>query len=318
MRVLLIGLMASGKTTVGLAVAARLGCPYIDNDEVVEELAGAAKDTLVEREGEAGLRAAESAALRELTGRPGPFVAGVAAGVVLDPDNVVLLAGLPDDTPVVWLRARVETLADRIAADPQDRPWLTGDLKDAVARLAADREPFYAEVADVVVDVDSGTPAENAEDVLAALCAVVMTGEDGSLRHDHTPRRRGRDPLLGSLGRAAPSPTSVRCRSVTDSPRPDVPADLARLRASIDNIDAALVHLLAERFKFTQAVGALKARQGLPPADPSREAEQIARLREMAKDAGLDPVFAEKFLAFIVEEVIRHHLLIAENHNGGS
>ena len=105
---------------------------------------------------------------------------------------------------------------------------------------------------------------------------------------------------------------------MTGSPRPNVPADLARLRASIDNIDAALVHLLAERFKFTQEVGALKARQGMPPADLSREAEQIARLREMAKDAGLDPVFAEKFLAFIVEEVIRHHLLIAENHNGGS
>ena len=78
-------------------------------------------------------------------------------------------------------------------------------------------------------------------------------------------------------------------------------------RESIDNIDAALVHLLAERFKCTQAVGRFKAEHGLPPADPAREAQQVARLRALAKEAKLDPDFAEKFLAFIVQEVIRHH-----------
>ncbi|HUO94366.1 MAG TPA: chorismate mutase [Rhizomicrobium sp.] len=83
--------------------------------------------------------------------------------------------------------------------------------------------------------------------------------------------------------------------------------ELRRLRDSIDNIDAALVHLLAERFKCTKAVGEFKATHGLPPADPSREAEQIKRLRELATAAKLDPDFAEKFLAFIVQEVIRHH-----------
>jgi chorismate mutase len=83
--------------------------------------------------------------------------------------------------------------------------------------------------------------------------------------------------------------------------------ELARLRDSIDNIDAALVHLLAERFKFTKAVGEFKAARGLPPADPAREAEQIARLRALARTAKLDPDFAEKFLTFIVQEVIRHH-----------
>lgn len=83
--------------------------------------------------------------------------------------------------------------------------------------------------------------------------------------------------------------------------------ELMRLRDSIDNIDAALVHLLAERFKCTKAVGELKAAHGLPPADPSREAVQIARLRKLAEAARLDPDFAEKFLAFIVKEVIRHH-----------
>ena len=87
---------------------------------------------------------------------------------------------------------------------------------------------------------------------------------------------------------------------------------LAGYRSSIDNIDAALVHLLAERFKITQQVGQHKARIGLPPADPDREDAQIARLRSLAKDANLDPAFSEKFLRFIIAEVIRHHESIAE------
>ena len=83
-------------------------------------------------------------------------------------------------------------------------------------------------------------------------------------------------------------------------------------RASIDNIDAALVLLLAERFKITQEVGRYKAEVGLPPADPEREAEQIARLRELAASANLDPAFSEAFLRFVIAEVIRHHERAAE------
>jgi chorismate mutase len=82
---------------------------------------------------------------------------------------------------------------------------------------------------------------------------------------------------------------------------------LSKYRDSIDNIDAALVFMLAERFKITQAVGEYKASAALPPADPSREERQIERLRQLARDAKLDPDFTEKFLRFIIDEVIRHH-----------
>ncbi|MEV3991779.1 chorismate mutase [Streptomyces sp. NPDC049837] len=97
----------------------------------------------------------------------------------------------------------------------------------------------------------------------------------------------------------------------TSETEDSVRAELTRLRESIDNIDAAVVHMLAERFKCTQQVGHLKARHHLPPADPEREARQIARLRQLAESANLDPAFAEKLLNFIIAEVIRHHETIA-------
>ncbi|MBB4152183.1 chorismate mutase [Sphingomonas jinjuensis] len=110
---------------------------------------------------------------------------------------------------------------------------------------------------------------------------------------------------LWRLGLAKASPRFMELRegkgrTMTD----DV---LQGYRKSIDNIDAALVHLLAERFKVTQAVGRYKATSGLPAADPGREEHQIARLRRLAEDAELDPEFSEKFLRFIIDEVIRHH-----------
>lgn len=95
---------------------------------------------------------------------------------------------------------------------------------------------------------------------------------------------------------ASPEPTSG-----------EIDAQLLAFRQSIDNIDAALIHLLAERFKITQAVGRYKAEHELPPADPAREQRQIERLRQLASASQLDPEFSEKFLRFVIDEVIHHH-----------
>ena len=87
---------------------------------------------------------------------------------------------------------------------------------------------------------------------------------------------------------------------------------LLRLRATIDNIDAALIFVLAERFRATKQVGELKADHGMPASDPSREEQQVARLRRLAEEADLDPAFAEKWFNFVVAEVIRHHPAAAD------
>src|SRR5690554_5285416 len=93
----------------------------------------------------------------------------------------------------------------------------------------------------------------------------------------------------------------------------EVLPQLAQFRQSIDNIDAALIHMLAERFRCTKQVGLLKAQHKLPPSDPAREDFQVARLQRLAQEADLDPEFAEKFLNFVIAEVINHHEEIAGN-----
>ncbi|AXE38203.1 T-protein [Acidipropionibacterium virtanenii] len=142
---------------------------------------------------------------------------------------------------------------------------------------------------------------------------VALTGGSGPVR----PSR----PLDATLGHGFEGSGTETSRYRGDSAgasnvggMSEVHPELAELRNSIDNMDAALIHLLAERFKITQRVGVLKATQGLPPADPEREKEQVARLRRLAEASHLDPEFAEKFISFIVAEVVRHHADIAEAH----
>lgn len=123
-----------------------------------------------------------------------------------------------------------------------------------------------------------------------------------------------RSDRAGAASAAAAEPIGGAASGSAGAAEPDCDAlaRLTRLRKSIDNIDAALVHLLAERFRSTQEVGVLKAEHGLPAEDPDREAWQIARLTQLAEDADLDPKFAEKWFNFVVAEVIRHHKQAAQ------
>ena len=97
-----------------------------------------------------------------------------------------------------------------------------------------------------------------------------------------------------------------------------IPAELEEIRASIDNLDATIIFILSERFKQTKKVGEIKAKYSLPPADPDREDQQIKRLRALAVQANLDPVFAERFLRFVIEEVIQHHRKTAAESAGSN
>ena len=174
-RVLLIGMMGAGKTTVGHALRDRLGWPYYDNDDLVAEATGASKETLLDRVGVASLRNAETAALLLALHRDGPLIAGIAGGVVLDAHNTTLLANRGDGALVIWLAASLEVLAARIEADPQDRPWLEGDTLAALRRLAAEREPEYGRAADLVIRVDE-VPLVAVVDRIATLVAASVSG----------------------------------------------------------------------------------------------------------------------------------------------
>lgn len=156
-------MMAAGKSTVGRQVADRLGWPYYDNDELLRRAVGVDTRTVLERDGEAALRRAESAALTVALTEAGPLVAGVAGGVVADPlDRARLRSG----GFVVWLRATIDTLARR--AQGSDRPWLGDDPRAALAALYAGRADLYLSVASFVIDVDDLPPPVVAERIIAA------------------------------------------------------------------------------------------------------------------------------------------------------
>jgi shikimate kinase len=169
LRVLLMGLMATGKSTVGRLLAARLDARYVDNDELVRLATGTALEDLRRREGTTGLRAAESMALTAALELPPPAVAGVAAGVVLDPADRERLAAT--DAIIVWLRARPGTLAGRVAGDG-DRPWLRPDPIAAFSRMVEERYALYEALSDLTVDVDERTPDQIADLIVDQLPAV--------------------------------------------------------------------------------------------------------------------------------------------------
>jgi shikimate kinase len=166
-RILLVGMMGAGKSTTGHLVADRLGWTYRDSDADVESSTGLTVPELFARDGEPAFRLAEAAVLVDACADPSPSVVSVAGGAVLSAENRRLIAS---SGVVVWLRARPETLAARVG-DGVGRPLLGGDPAAALIHLNAVRTPFYAEVADVVIDVDELSPAAVADRIIDALDA---------------------------------------------------------------------------------------------------------------------------------------------------
>ncbi len=164
-RVLLIGMMAAGKSSVGRALAARTGWPYLDNDELVHRATGHTTPEVLATADEPTLRRVEAAALDEALAADPPVVACAAGGVIIDPEA---RHRLTDAAFVVYLRAPLEVLVER-AASGEGRPWLGEDPPAAYARLYEGREPLYCEAADLVLDVVGSTPAELADRIVAEL-----------------------------------------------------------------------------------------------------------------------------------------------------
>lgn len=167
-RVLLVGMMGAGKSTVGRLLAERLGWRYADSDDEVERRSGRTVRELFEAGGEAAFRPLESDALAEALAADGPAVVSVAGGAVLDPQNRALLRR---SGTVVWLRASPATLARRVGStgSPDHRPLLAGDRGGAIARLDAERRPVYEDVSDLVVDVDDLDAVAVADQILGAV-----------------------------------------------------------------------------------------------------------------------------------------------------
>lgn len=160
-----MGMMGSGKSSVGRALSRRTGWPFVDNDELVRRATGRSARQILADDGEQALRAAESAALDAGMAWPAPAIVAVAAGVILDPaDRARLVAA----DPVVWLTAPVDVLAGR-AAGALHRPWLEEDPLAWFVGVMAEREPLYRAAADMVVDTRDGGPEAAADQILAQL-----------------------------------------------------------------------------------------------------------------------------------------------------
>lgn len=160
--VVLVGMMGSGKSTVGRLLAERRGVPFCDTDEEVSRLRGATIPEIFAREGEQAFRDLESEALGTCIGRGGVIATG--GGVVLRGENRVLLGA----AKVAWLDASIEELAARLDGD-SGRPLLGTDRHATLVELDRQRRPLYAEVASVRIEATGRTPSQICDEIVAWL-----------------------------------------------------------------------------------------------------------------------------------------------------
>lgn len=178
-RILLLGMMGSGKSSVGHALSRRTGWPFVDNDALVERATGHTARELLARRGESAMRAAETAALETALGLPVPVIAATAAGTILEAEN---RRRLSKGGFVVWLAAPAEVLAAR-AIGAEHRPWLDDDPVGWFRDALEDRSPLYASVADLEVDTAHHSPDE------AARLIIDTVGSAGPIPSGHDDRR---------------------------------------------------------------------------------------------------------------------------------
>jgi shikimate kinase len=166
-RVVLVGMMGSGKSTIGRLLAERTGWPFLDNDALLEGATGLTARDLLATRGEGALRKAEADALRLGLAEPAPVIVAAAAGTIEDEQ---LRRTLRENGTVVWLRADPHTLAGR-ARGAAHRPWLGGDAEKWMSDTDARRATIYQEVADLTIDTTGRRPAAVADDILSWLRA---------------------------------------------------------------------------------------------------------------------------------------------------
>ncbi len=171
-RLILVGMMGAGKTTVGRLLADRLGWRFLDSDAQIMEDTGHTVPELFTERGEAAFRAEEERVLVEALSGDEPVVVSAAGGVVLSPANRELLAR---SGTVVWLRADPMVLARRVG-DGSGRPLLDDDPASALVALYEERRPLYDSAASLAVDVDNLTPDQVVERILTGSGLGVGTG----------------------------------------------------------------------------------------------------------------------------------------------
>ncbi|HYI65753.1 MAG TPA: shikimate kinase [Candidatus Limnocylindrales bacterium] len=167
-RVLLIGMMGSGKSTIGRLLSTAMGWPYVDNDELVRRSHGATARQILAERGEAEMRGAESDALARAVREPAPSIIGVAGGTIIEPENRELLRA---GGVVVWFRADAAALESR-AMGADHRPWLDSGGPRWIRETVRERDPLYASVADVAIDTGTEPAEDSAAELLEWLASV--------------------------------------------------------------------------------------------------------------------------------------------------